>query len=105
MLFHLFLGVFELTGPSGLPAGQIEVSLTWKSAYVPSSSIVAAEMPDFIQEELGEQPVEQQHSDEDQLLTDKDVEEEQEAVDGVLHTSLSSKVSTFQQLQHFSKKL
>ncbi|XP_037538552.1 protein fantom [Nematolebias whitei] len=49
-------GVFELVDPSGLPAGCIEVTLRWKSTYLPPPSVItAAEEPRVIPEEEEEQ--------------------------------------------------
>uniref|UniRef100_A0A8D0AME2 RPGRIP1 like n=1 Tax=Sander lucioperca TaxID=283035 RepID=A0A8D0AME2_SANLU len=45
-------GVFELTDPSGLPAGNIEVTLKWKSTYLPpSGSVGTVEEQKFIPKE------------------------------------------------------
>ncbi|XP_078112421.1 LOW QUALITY PROTEIN: protein fantom [Sander vitreus] len=45
-------GVFELTDPSGLPAGNIEVTLKWKSTYLPpSGSVGTVEEQTFIPKE------------------------------------------------------
>ncbi|XP_036962673.1 protein fantom isoform X3 [Acanthopagrus latus] len=46
-------GVFELTDPSGLPAGHIEVTLKWKFSYVPpSDAIMTVEESKFIPGQL-----------------------------------------------------
>ncbi|KAF3706012.1 Protein fantom Nephrocystin-8 RPGR-interacting protein 1-like protein [Channa argus] len=77
-------GVYELIDPSGRLAGHIEVTLEWKSTYLPPSGlIVTVEKPKFIRKEmLTEETVEQEpecHSEKankkDKLLTDKDLEE------------------------------
>ncbi|XP_026166675.1 protein fantom isoform X2 [Mastacembelus armatus] len=78
-------GVFELTDPSGHPAGDIEVTLKWKSTYLAPPGSTSAE--EFIPEE---KPVKEpaEHSGQDRtnenLLTDRDLEEivqeEKEAV-------------------------
>ncbi|XP_039988659.1 protein fantom isoform X2 [Xiphias gladius] len=94
-------GVFELTDPSGLPAGHIEVTLKWKFTYhPPSGSIMTVEAPEFIvpkekpieetAEPKQEQSVDEEHRD--KLLKDKDVEEilQEEKEAGVLfHHSTS----------------
>ncbi|XP_040927129.1 protein fantom isoform X2 [Betta splendens] len=92
-------GVFELAGPSGLPAGHIDVTLKWKSAYVLSGSTVPAKMANFIQET--EDPTPEQHREKDQLQ----MEEESEAVDVGLHPSpLSSKTPLPKQRQKTCRK-
>ncbi|KAK2842876.1 hypothetical protein Q5P01_013076 [Channa striata] len=77
-------GVFELSDPSGRPAGCIEVTLEWKFAYLPSSGSTASiEKPKLIREEtLTEETVEQEPErpsengkKKGKLLTDKDLEE------------------------------
>uniref|UniRef100_A0A7N5ZRL2 C2 domain-containing protein n=1 Tax=Anabas testudineus TaxID=64144 RepID=A0A7N5ZRL2_ANATE len=70
-------GAFELTDPSGLPAGHIEVTLKWKFTYIPpSGSIMTVELPKLIPKEtLADEPTPEQHSEEDKALTDKDLEE------------------------------
>uniref|UniRef100_A0A3Q3SFD4 RPGRIP1 like n=1 Tax=Mastacembelus armatus TaxID=205130 RepID=A0A3Q3SFD4_9TELE len=88
-------GVFELTDPSGHPAGDIEVTLKWKSTYLAPPGSTSAE--EFIPEE---KPVKEpaEHSGQDRtnenLLTDRDLEEivqeEKEAVNEP--TPLPSKV-------------
>lgn len=48
--------MFELADPSGLPAGCIEVTLRWKSTYLPPPGIItAAEEPRVIPGEKEEQ--------------------------------------------------
>ncbi|XP_070763837.1 protein fantom [Enoplosus armatus] len=45
-------GVFELTDPSGFPAGHIEVTLKWKLTYLPPpGSTMTVEEPKFIPRE------------------------------------------------------
>lgn len=45
--------MFELTDPSGLPAGHIEVTLKWKFSYVPpSDAIMTVEESKFIPGQL-----------------------------------------------------
>lgn len=92
-------GAFELTDPSGLPAGHIEVTLKWKFTYIPpSGSIMTVELPKLIPKEtLADEPTPEQHSEEDKALTDKDLEEilevEKKAKDHPPHSaSLSFKV-------------
>uniref|UniRef100_A0A3B4X5H9 RPGRIP1 like n=1 Tax=Seriola lalandi dorsalis TaxID=1841481 RepID=A0A3B4X5H9_SERLL len=61
---HRVTGVFELTDPSGLPAGHIQVTLKWKFTYHP------------VEEETAEPKNE--HGDEeerDERLKDRDLEE------------------------------
>uniref|UniRef100_A0A3Q3JKX4 C2 domain-containing protein n=1 Tax=Monopterus albus TaxID=43700 RepID=A0A3Q3JKX4_MONAL len=93
-------GVFELTDPSGLPAGHIEVTLKWKFPYLPPPrSIISAEEPVFIPKDTpvhGPAGLSEEAENKDKLLTDTDLEEllqeEKEARDPSHHsTSLSSK--------------
>lgn len=35
-------GTFELTDPTGLPSGYIDVTLKWKFTYLPPSGLAAA---------------------------------------------------------------
>lgn len=45
--------VFELTDPSGLPAGHIEVTLKWRFSYVPpADAIMTVEEPKLIPGQL-----------------------------------------------------
>ena len=45
-------GVFGLNDPSGLPAGQIEVTLEWKFTYhPPSGAIMLVEEPELVPKE------------------------------------------------------
>lgn len=45
-------GVFELTDPSGLPAGHIEVTLKWRFTYLPPpGSIPTVQEPTFVPRE------------------------------------------------------
>ncbi|XP_032404503.1 protein fantom isoform X1 [Xiphophorus hellerii] len=51
-------GMFELTDPSGKPAGSLDVTLRWKSAYSPSAGITrAAEEPSLFPEQQAGDPV------------------------------------------------
>ncbi|XP_017295328.2 protein fantom isoform X1 [Kryptolebias marmoratus] len=52
---QLLSGVFELSDPSGLPAGCVEVTLRWKFTYLPPPGVIAAaEEPRFTPEETVE---------------------------------------------------
>ncbi|KAM7397361.1 hypothetical protein PAMP_020339 [Pampus punctatissimus] len=65
-------GVFELTDPTGLPAGHLEVTLKWRFTYLPPpSSIMTVEEPKFITkenpiEETAEPMKEQEHVEEEE---------------------------------------
>ncbi|XP_061577545.1 protein fantom isoform X2 [Cololabis saira] len=49
---QIITGVFELTSPSGLPVGHIEVTLRWKFTYIPPpDSIVTVEERRFFPED------------------------------------------------------
>lgn len=93
-----FSGVFELTDPSGLTAGHIEVTLRWKFTYIPpSGSIPTAERLKVLpKEKLADEAAEPKpelHNEEMKLLTDKDLEDEDESKDPFHGSaSLSSKV-------------
>ncbi|XP_054897053.1 protein fantom [Poeciliopsis prolifica] len=51
-------GMFELADPSGKPAGSLDVTLRWKSAYCPSAGITgAAEEPRLFPEHQAGEPV------------------------------------------------
>ncbi|XP_041650612.1 LOW QUALITY PROTEIN: protein fantom [Cheilinus undulatus] len=53
---HNVSGEFELNDPTGLPAGQIEVSLRWRSTYLaPPGSNLTAEESELVQEEREEE--------------------------------------------------
>lgn len=83
----MFAGVFELTDPSGRPAGHIEVMLKWKSSYVPPlGSIRAPEEPTFSLKESG--PEQELHRVEDEE-TDEALQEEEEASRDLSHLSSS----------------
>lgn len=90
--------MFELTDPSGLTAGHIEVTLKWKFTYIPPSGLITtAEKPEVLpKEKLADEAAEPKpelHSEETELLTDKDLEEENEAKSSFHRSaSLSSKV-------------
>uniref|UniRef100_UPI0037E7B87E protein fantom n=1 Tax=Semicossyphus pulcher TaxID=241346 RepID=UPI0037E7B87E len=59
-------GVFELADPSGLPAGHVEVTLRWRSAYLPPpGSIMTVEESEFIPDQK-EQESEQQREEEEE---------------------------------------
>lgn len=83
-------GVFELTDPSGLPAGHIEVTLKWKSTYLPpSGSIRTAEEPTFILKERGGRSQQELHSVEDEEKYETLQEEEEETSRDPFHLSFS----------------
>ncbi|XP_013878451.1 protein fantom [Austrofundulus limnaeus] len=70
-------GVFELTSPSGRPAGCIEVTLRWKLTYVPppGDTTAAAESRFIPEEKVEEEPstrtdVSLQDKEEDRALAD-----------------------------------
>lgn len=85
----MFAGVFELTDPSGRPAGHIEVMLRWKSTYVPpSGSIRAPEDPTFILNESAGRPEQELHRVEDEEK-DEALREEEEAGRDLFHRSSS----------------
>ncbi|XP_049929961.1 protein fantom [Epinephelus moara] len=66
-------GVFELTDPSGLPAGHIEVTLKWKFTYVPPSGSIMT-VKELIPTETEIKPEQDQHRVEDERK-EKDVDE------------------------------
>ncbi|XP_069384848.1 protein fantom [Paralichthys olivaceus] len=67
-------GVFELSDPSGLSAGHIEVTLKWKSAYrAPSGSIMTAEV--LVPEEAIEETEWKRERGLEEERKDKDMEE------------------------------
>eukprot|EP00064_Thunnus_orientalis_P022132 superscaffoldBa00007199_g22317 len=62
-------GVFELTDPSGLPAGHLEVTLKWRFAYRPPGSVMTVEEPEFIpKEKREEETAEEEKKDKDEAL-------------------------------------
>lgn len=67
-------GVFELTDPSGLPAGHIEVTLRWKFTYLQPSASIRTKEPEFIPKEAASWPKQEDHSVEDEKK-DTDVNE------------------------------
>lgn len=80
-------GVFELSDPSGLPSGHIEVSLKWKLAYLPPpGSDIAAEEPKFFTKERPvkettkpkQEPPKIQEVIKDKPLTEPSVKEERQ---------------------------
>lgn len=87
----MFAGVFELTDPSGRPAGHIEVMLKWKSTYVPpSGSIRAPEEPTFILKESTGRPEQELHGvEEEEEEKAEALQEEEEASRDVFHLSSS----------------
>ncbi|XP_051236763.1 protein fantom isoform X1 [Dicentrarchus labrax] len=75
--------VFELTDPSGLPAGHIEVTLKWKFMYLPlSGSIMTVKEPKFIPKETASKLKQEQQSEEDEER-DEGVEEALQEVNRV----------------------
>lgn len=81
--------MFELTDPSGRPAGQIEVMLKWKSTYVPpSGSIRTPEEPTFILKESAGRPEQELHGVEDEEK-DEALQDEEEASRDHFHPSSS----------------
>lgn len=100
-------GVFELTDPSGLPAGHIEVTLKWKSMYLPpSGSIRTAEEPAFILKERAGWPQQELHSVEDEEKDETLQEnEEEEASRDPFHLSSSLPEETVSQVStHINTK-
>ncbi|XP_035521640.1 protein fantom [Morone saxatilis] len=76
-------GVFELTDPSGLPAGHIEVTLRWKFTYLPPpGSIMTVEEPKFIPKETASKRKQEQQSEEDEER-DEGVDETMQEVNRV----------------------
>lgn len=65
--------MFELTDPSGLPAGHIEVTLKWKFTYVPPSGSIMT-VKELIPTETEIKPEQDQHRVEDERK-EKDVDE------------------------------
>ncbi|KAL7403119.1 hypothetical protein ABVT39_024788 [Epinephelus coioides] len=65
-------GVFELTDPSGLPAGHIEVTLKWKFTYIPPSGSIMT-VKELIPTETEINPEQDQHRVEDERK-EKDVD-------------------------------
>lgn len=87
VIFGFILGVFELSDPSGLPSGHIEVSLKWKLAYLPPpGSDIAAEEPNFFTKERPvkettkpkQEPPKIQEVIKDKPLTEPSVKEERQ---------------------------
>lgn len=64
-------GEFQLTDPSGLPAGLIQVSLKWKSTYVPPSGSIRT-----VTEEAENKPTEQQQVEEEKKDKEETLQEE-----------------------------
>nr|XP_046250662.1 protein fantom isoform X2 [Scatophagus argus] len=82
-------GVFELSDPSGCPAGHIEVMLRWKFTYIPpSGSITTAKEPEFIPEDRAGRPKQEHLSVQDEQI-DADETLQEEASRDLLHLSTS----------------
>ncbi|XP_034734819.1 putative uncharacterized protein DDB_G0271982 [Etheostoma cragini] len=73
----MFVGVFGLTDPSGLPAGDIEVTLKWKSTYFPPS---VGEQPS-IPNKTEQHSVEKKKEREQHSVEEKKKEREQHSVE------------------------
>ncbi|KAI3371040.1 hypothetical protein L3Q82_023522, partial [Scortum barcoo] len=83
-------GVFELSDPSGCPAGHIEVTLKWKVTYLPPPGCVTtAEEPEFFPKEkhvqLTAEPKQKQLSVEEEKKDEDTDETLQQEVGDVFH--------------------
>ncbi|XP_040894790.1 protein fantom isoform X2 [Toxotes jaculatrix] len=67
-------GVFELTSPSGFPAGHMEVTLKWRFTYLPpSGSITTVEEPVSVPEE---KPADESAEPKQELTVDEEKKDE-----------------------------
>ncbi|KAM4618639.1 protein fantom [Polymixia lowei] len=79
------VGVFELSSPAGLPAGHIEVTLEWKSTYLPPpGSTMTVEQAKVIPNEKPDRLTPERVEEHNVVEEKKDKEEENEEVNQIM---------------------